>query len=207
MSMGKAVSTIVLIALLLAGVAYYFRYLEPRPDDTTALRVYAGDAHGVDYCDLAVLDDTGLTADDIPKAYTQGCPADRWPAPVLAGCTERLPPEAQDLRGLWQAEAGLVGHVERIEQCGDRVIVVGRSFIHDFRTTGRLADGANDVNPRNCARVRATMAWDDNKTLEFKAWGLVKVVTRRLQDQNTLVWEYPGQPTSRLKRICRLPGG
>jgi len=28
---------------------------------------------------------------------------------------------------------------------------------------------------------------------------------RRLEDGNTLIWEYPGQPTSRLKRICRLP--
>lgn len=34
---------------------------------------------------------------------------------------------------------------------------------------------------------------------------LVTLVTRRLQDEDTLLWEYPSQPISRLKRICRLP--
>jgi hypothetical protein len=195
----------VAFVLVVVAVVYYFRYLEPRPEDTTAPRVYTEDAYAVDYCELPALDGSGLTADEIPKAYTRGCPADRWPAPILQACTEPLPPEAADLRGLWQAEEGQVGHLERIEQCGNRMIVVGRTFIHDFRTNGRLADGANDVNPRNCTRVRASMAWEDNGTLVFKGWGLIPVVSRRLQDVDTLLWEYPGQPDSRLKRVCRLP--
>ena len=67
------------------------------------------------------------------------------------------------------------------------------------------AEGANVINPRGCTRVRAAMRWNAEKTLEFRPWGLVRLVTRRLEDENTLIWEYPGQPTSRLKRICRLP--
>ena len=201
----KSLGVAGLVLVLVAGVAFYFLYLEPRPADTTQARVYAEDAYAVDYCTPRQLDGSGPGADDIPKAYTPDCEIDRWPAPVLAGCTEPLPPEAEDLRGLWLAEDGLVGHIERIEQCGNRVVVAGRRFIHDFRTTGRLAEGANDINPRGCTRVRAAMRWNAEKTLEFRPWGLVRLVTRRLEDENTLIWEYPGQPTSRLKRICHLP--
>lgn len=77
--------------------------------------MYSAYPYGIDYCDKPKLADPGLTADEIPKACTPGCRADQWPAPVLAGCTEPLPPAGADLRGLWQAEEGLVGHVERID--------------------------------------------------------------------------------------------
>ena len=188
----KTLGWVALVAFLLGGTAYYLRHLEPRPRDTTAARVYDDDPYAVDYCSKQQLDGSGLTADDIPKAYTPNCETERWPAPILAGCTEPLPPEADDLRGLWLAEEGQVGHIERIEQCGDRLIVAGRRFIHDFRTTGSLADGANDINPRNCTRVRAAVRWNDDKTLEFRAWGLLKVVTRRLEDDDTLDLAVPG---------------
>ncbi len=168
--------------------------------------MYAEDAYAVDYCNLAPLDGSGLSADRIPKAFTPGCGTHQWPAPILAGCTEPLPPDAADLRGLWQGETGAVGHLERIEQCGNRVIVVGARFIHDFRTTDTLAAGANDINPRSCTRVRAAIRWSDSQVLEFRPWGFMTLVTRRLEDENTLIWEYPGQPTSRLRRVCRLPG-
>lgn len=39
-----------------------------------------------------------------------------------------------------------------------------------------------------------------------RPWGFMTLVTRRLEDENTLIWEYPGQSTSRLRRVCRLPG-
>jgi hypothetical protein len=195
----------VTVVLLVGGAYVYLVHFEPRPEDTTAARVYGEDAYGIDYCDLPQLGGSGLKADEIPKAYTPSCETDRWPAPILAGCAESLPPEAQDLRGLWQATEGQLGHIERIEQCGNRVVVSGHRFLHDFRTTGKLAEGANDINTRNCTRVRATMTWDDEKVLRFKAFGFIPVVTRRLADENTLVWEYPDSPVSRLKRICRLP--
>ena len=85
------------------------------------------------------------------------------------------------------------------------MIVVGARFVHDFRTTDTLAAGANDINPRSCTRARAAIRWSDSQVLEFRPWGFVTLVTRRLEDENTLIWEYPGQPTSRLQRICRLP--
>ena len=200
----RVLVVLALVVIALGGLAAYALYLDPRPPDTTAARVYAEDPSLPDYCDLPVLDGSAATADQIPKAYTPGCRATRWPAPVLAGCTEPLPEGAEDLRGLWHAYEGQVGHVERIEQCGDRVVVSGRTFIHDFRTTGEVADGANDVNPILCTRVRAAMEWRDG-TLEFRPWGLTTLVTRRLLDADTLEWVYPGQPTSVMRRICRLP--
>ena len=51
-----------------------------------------------------------------------------------------------------------------------------------------------------------TTDWSDSQVLEFRPWGFMTLVTRRLEDENTLIWEYPGQPTSRLRRVCRLPG-
>jgi len=206
MSAATRIIVVGVFVIALSGAAiYYFLYLEPRPENTTAARVYSSDAAGIDYCALPLLDGSGLLADEIPKAYTPDCSADRWPAPVLSGCTEPLPVEAADLRGLWRDERDPARHIERIEQCGNRVVVSGRRFIHDFRTTGTLAGGANDINPTDCSRVRAAISWNDAKVLEFRPWGLLTLVTRHLQDDDTLVWEYPGQPRMHLKRICRLP--
>lgn len=198
--------TFVTVAALLAGALTWLLVLDPRPEDTTAVRVYAEPGLGLDECALPTLDGSGLMADDIPKAYTPECGVKQWPAPVLAGCSEPLAPGAADLRGLWQVvEGGMVGHVERIEQCGNRVVVSNDGFIHDFRTTGTLAEGANDISPLSCLRVRAAIAWNDAATLEFRPWNLRTLVTRELEDENTMLWKYPGQSLARLERRCTLP--
>jgi hypothetical protein len=202
----KPLLAVLVLIVVLATPIFYALKLEPRPEDTTAARVYTEDPHAIDYCSLPELNGSGLLADDIPKAYTPDCEVERWPAPVLAGCTEPLPPEADDLRGLWRVvDGGLVGHVERIEQCGNRVVVANDRFIHDFRTTGTLAEGANDIQPIKCFRIRAAIHWNDEKTLQFRPWNLRTLVTRKLQDKNTMLWKYPGQTLARLERICRLP--
>jgi hypothetical protein len=85
------------------------------------------------------------------------------------------------------------------------VVVAGDRFIHDFRTTGTLAEGANDINPFACLRIRAAIRWNDEETLEFRPWNLRTLVTRRREDADTMLWKYPGQPLSRLERVCRLP--
>lgn len=205
--MGRTTKTaLVFIFLTAVGfVPLYYLHLDPRPADTTDGSIYQRNAHGLDYCAKPKLTSGGLSADDIPKAYTPYCGFRQWPAPILAGCTEPLAPNAADLRGLWQAVDGRTNHVERIEQCGNRVIVLNDTFIHDFRTTGRLREGANDIHPAACTRTRAAVRWDKGKTLVFRGFGLKDVVTRRLADENTLIWNYFGT-TTRLKRICRLPG-
>jgi len=77
-----------------------------------------------------------MRADDIPVAHTpSGGYGDELPPPVLDGCTEPLVEGAPDMRGTWRVvqvewKAGdapdpnpVADHVERIEQCGDRVCI------------------------------------------------------------------------------------
>ena len=60
-------------------------------------------------------------AANIPKGNTPGCNYTHFPLPILAECKEPLAAGADDIRGLWQEING--DHVERIEQCGRRVVV------------------------------------------------------------------------------------
>ena len=101
-------------------------------------------------------DDGEVYADDIPVAHTPGCGWEEWPDPVLATCTEPLVPEAADLRGIWEGyEGDMVGHVERIEQCGNRVVIMGGGVTHDMRADGTLENGVHDIAAATCADVRA----------------------------------------------------
>lgn len=192
---------------LLLGSCAVVLFAWPRPPDTTDPRIFEGDAGGVDHCELPALNGSGLAADDIPKAYTPGCGWDRFPRPVLAGCREPLAPDVVDLRGLWIAKAGpLSGHVERIEQCGDRTVVTSSGIIHDFRTDGTLARGSRDVEPPYCANTWVSIEWVDG-VLHFHPFGLPpSIVTRRLEGDE-LVWTYPRvEGEVRMRRICRVPG-
>jgi len=95
-----------------------------------------------------------VTADDIPVAHTPGCGWDEFPPPILKTCTEPLVPEAPDLRGLWEAYSGMVGHIERIEQCGNRVVITSGGIIHDMRADGALENGSmmSAAGPANPSR-------------------------------------------------------
>lgn len=181
-------------------------FLWPRPPDTTDPRIFEGDVGGVDHCDLAVLDGQGLRADDIPKAFTPGCGYERFPMPILADCREPLAPGVVDLRGLWWAEDGpLPGHVERIEQCGDRMIVTAAGVIHDFRTDGTVARGSRDIEPPFCINTWVSMEWLDD-VLHFHAFGLSRTVVTRRREGDEVVWTYPGfEGEIRMKPICHLP--
>lgn len=195
----------VLLAVLLTAFVGVF-YLWPRPTDTTDPRIFQGDAGAVDHCALPALDGGGLRADDIPKAFTPGCGYERFPLPVLADCREPLAPGVVDLRGLWHAEGGpLAGHVERIEQCGDRTIVTAGGVIHDFRTDGTLARGSRDVEPPLCVNTWVSIEWVD-EVLHFHPFGLPYTIVTRRREGEELVWTYPRfEGEIRMKRICRVP--
>ena len=186
----------------------------PRPEDLTPAHVFKGDAHAIDYCDLPVLDGSGLMADDIPQGHTPGCGYEKFPMPILAGCSEPLPDGTADFRGLWKIRAGspgLPGHFERIEQCGNRFVVTGGGAVHDMTTDGKLAGASNDVLPRrlgpfdHCIRTTATTKWVEGR-LQFYAMGLVHVVTRYMED-GEYKWDYPRLGTTTMERICKLPEG
>ena len=200
----KWLRRIVLVAVALAAAAAAVLFLWPRPADTTEARVFAEDGATVDHCRLPVLDGDGPAAADIPKAYTPGCGWTRWPMPVLAACREPLAPGVVDLRGLWRSLTPGKSHVERVEQCGNRTVVVAGGVIHDFVTDGTLANGSRDIEPPSCLNTWVSIEWQ-NDVLKFHPFGLpYAIVTRRL-DGDQLVWTYPGKGEVRMERICSVP--
>jgi hypothetical protein len=201
----------VLAGPLLLAMAILFY---PRPENLTPEHVYQGDAHAIDYCDLPRLDSSGLMADEIPQGHTPGCGYEKFPMPILAGCTEPLPEGATDLRGLWRIKKdspGRAGHFERIEQCGNRFVVTSSALVHDMTTDGRFAGASNDVTGISlgatgiCLRSSATTRWVDGR-LQFFALGLVPVVARYMED-GEYKWDFPRFGTTAMERICRLPKG
>lgn len=127
-----------------------------------------------------------------------------WPAPWLADCTEPLPPGVPDLRGLW-ADAG---HVERVEQCGDLVIIVGENYTHGGYATGDVADGVHDFVAEGTCSVpnQVALSYTGN-TLQFRV-GDVVAVTRTLEvasdGVDELVWVFAGAERARMRRFCSL---
>lgn len=199
--------TVLAVLLSLPVLLFLLAWFYPRPVDTTPSWVFDGDGTELDYCDLPVLDGSGLTSMDIPQAFTPGCGYTVFPQPILQGCTEPLPEGAQDIRGLWQsASPHMPDHVERVEQCGDRVVVTAYGLIHDH-SPDMLS---NDVAPRQigsylfCLRTsQATAVWKDNQ-LNQKLFGGPTVVKRYIED-GVYTWEYPGNGKVKMKRICKVP--
>jgi hypothetical protein len=145
------------------------------------------------------------TATEIPVAHT---PPGGWhgemPPPVLASCTEPLAPHASDLRGTWRAASverdgapqpdhPLNAHVERIEQCGDRVVITSQPIIHDMRADGTLEHGVNDVLAARLEERIAVAAIFRDGRLELYPGGIAPgrapLVTREILG-GRLIWRY-----------------
>ncbi len=203
-----------LIAIVgIAVVAFLFLYFSPRPTLTIDPATLAGDGSEVNYCDLPVLDGSGKRAAEIPKGNTPGCGYSHFPLPVLRECTEPLPDDADDLRGLWIAVTGRVGHVERIEQCGERVVVTASGIIHDSGPNSTAGLATNDTlgsvlftlgDREYCPRTSAGTRWR-NGVLNFQVFGWGPTVVRRYMDGEQLVWEYLDGVVTRMDRLCTLP--
>lgn len=199
---------------LLATAIFWQLYFSERPPLTTDPATLAGDGSAVDYCELPILDGRGKMAGDIAKGNTPGCGYDHFPLPILADCTEPLPEGAADIRGLWLGvEGGHSGHVERVEQCGSRVVVTSSGIIHDAGPNNTLGETTNDteggvlftVGEREyCPRTSASMIWNDD-VLDFHVFGWGPVVVNRYLDGEQLIWEYADGSTTRMDRLCTLP--
>ena len=174
----------------------------------------AGDGGTIDYCDLPVLDGRGKRAAEIPKGNTPGCSYDHFPLPILAECTEPVVEGAADIRGLWLGvEGDHIGHVERVEQCGRRVVVTAGGLIHDSGPNSTLGETTNDTEGavlftagerEFCPRTSASMIWNEG-VLDFHVFGWGPVVVRRYPEGDQLIWEYADGSVTRMKRICNLP--
>ena len=192
-----AIMTVLLIGLL------FYAFLVPRPVDTTDPTVFLQDGRSLDYCELTQLDGSGKLANDIPKAYTPGCSYTTIPMPILAECTEPLAEGVVDMRGLWLGISGRVGHLERIEQCGNRVVVTAYGIIHDFRVDGTLKNGARDVG-MVCNNFRSAIHFNDQEVMVFRLFNLFDTVFRKMRSEEMIFTFIDGIETS-TKRICQYP--
>ncbi len=189
---------LVLIACLLV-----YAFAAPRPADTTDPSIFLEDGNLVNYCELPVLDGSGKTADEIPKAYTPGCGYSRTPMPILAECTEPLAEGVVDMRGLWYGVSGWVGHVERIEQCGNRVVVTAYKTIHYFRVDGTLINGARDIGGV-CNNFNTAIHVNDEGVMVFRLFDLFDTVSRRLIGEE-MIFTFVNGVEIRTKKICHYP--
>ena len=203
-----------MVVTVLILLVFCALYLSPRPPLTTDPATLAGDGSILNYCELPLLDGSGEMAADIPKGNTPGCAYSHFPLPILAECTEPLVAGADDIRGLWQGvNGGHTGHVERIEQCGRRVVVTSSGIIHDYGPNSTLDENTNDTegsvlfsigDTSYCPRTSASMIWNEG-VLDFHVFGWGPVVVRRYLDGEQLIWEYADGSITQMDRICTLP--
>ncbi len=154
-----------------------------------------------------------MRAAEIPLAKTPpgGYGAD-MPPPLLAGCTEPLAEGVPDLRGTWRVQEvewklgaapdpdRVSDHVERIEQCGNRICITAGGVIHDMYADGTVENGVKDVAAATGAPISVVCTFEDGvHTLRPVGMDGVEV-TRRL-DGETLVWAYGPMFVARLERM------
>ena len=154
-----------------------------------------------------------MRANEIPVAHTPpGGYGDELPTPILAACTEPLAPGIPDLRGTWHVvevewKSGaappvdrISDHVERIEQCGDRVCITAGGVIHDMRANGTIEHGVHDVAAVGGTAISVVCTFEDGVHV-LRPEGLPGVeVTRRL-DGDQLVWDYGPVFVARLEKV------
>jgi hypothetical protein len=153
-----------------------------------------------------------VLADDIPVAHTPpGGYGDVMPPPVLARCSEPLVEGAPDLRGMWRvvaAERGgvslpdlpVIGSLQRIEQCGDRVVIMGGGVVHDMRADGTAENGVNDVLEVDFVTPIAVVATFEDGVHVLRPVGLPGIEVTRRREGADILWEYIGF-TARMVRV------
>ena len=154
----------------------------------------------------------GVGADDIPVAHT---PPGGWtgemPPPVLGGCAEPLVDGAPDLRGTWEVvevtadgeprpDHRALGLRQRIEQCGDRLVVTAAGIVHDMRCDGTEEHGVHDVAEMDKSTPITVVATYEDGVHLLRPVGLDGVEIRRRRDGDQVVWDYLGF-TARLSPV------
>ena len=153
-----------------------------------------------------------MLASEIPVAHTPpGGYGDVMPPPILAACTEPLVEGAPDLRGTWVVATVLVdgeevpshpalGHVQRIEQGGDRLVVTASGIVHDMRCDGTEEHGVHDVAEMDKQTEITVVATYEDGVHVLRPLGLPGIEVTRRRDGDRVVWTYPGF-TAHLERI------
>ena len=144
------------------------------------------------------------------------------PTDILQECTEPLHPSAPDLRGFWIAQNGATGSgtasYEHIEMCGSRWIDKTIPVTHDhLDCNGTLAGGTEDYSAPNivnsdgmCTPITTAGKFETdaagNKCVNLYTapfgTGLVRVVTRCLQPNGSMVWTHPLLGTTLYEKVA-----
>lgn len=133
------------------------------------------------------------------------------PAPVLGGCTEEPVDGAPDLRGTWRVVSVTVngtlapdhpvnGHVQRVEQCADRLVVTASGIIHDMICDGTEAHGVHDVAEFDHRTPIVVVATYESGVHILRPVGMPGVEVTRKRDGDQMVWNYVGFE-ARLERL------
>ena len=132
-----------------------------------------------------------VLAADIPVAKTPpGGYRRQFPPMILADCDEPLASGAPDVRGVWLCTSGkMVGHVERIEQAGNRVCITAGGIIHDGFFDGTLENGVHDINLQTGMEIHVAGDLKDGQ-IHFRPGGKRFVAVKRYLDGDDLIWQY-----------------
>ena len=117
-------------------------------------------------------------ATEIPRVNTPIVPfsyGDDYPEPYYAECTTPITDGVPDLSGDWmEATVTINGeeivaqpnpHRERIEQCGNRILIASDGVLHEvFEADNTMFNGINDVSPTGVP-VHLTGRFEDNMLL------------------------------------------
>ena len=170
-------------------------------------KVFAAAARPHDPLDYArpELDGSGPVAADFPLGKTQpGASLAEWPRRVMAGCTEPLAPGVPDLRGVWEVYEGrMKGHVERIEQAGNRICITTGDLVHDMYCDGTLDNGVDDIAGFGGGRIRVAAAFEDG-VHKLRPWAKRIVMVTRSLEGDEMRWRY-GPFRNKLRRLTQPP--
>ena len=154
-----------------------------------------------------------MLASDIPVAHTPtGGYGDEFPPPVLDRCTEPLAAGAPDLRGVWRvvavevggasvADHPALGLLQRIEQCGDRMVVSSAGVIHDMRCDGTEANGVHDVMQTDFTTEITVVATYENGVHVLRPKGIEGIEVTRTRAGDQMVWQYGPAFTARAEQV------
>ncbi len=151
------------------------------------------------------LDGSGPLATDFPLGKTQpGASLEVWPVRVLDGCTEPLAVGVPDLRGVWEVYEGrMKGHVERIEQAGNRICITTGGLVHDMYCDGTLENGVDDIGGFEGKRIRVAATFEGG-VHKLRPWAKRVVLVTRWLEGDELRWRY-GPFRNKLRRLTEPP--
>jgi hypothetical protein len=96
-----------------------------------------------------------------------------------------------DVNGVDDPNHKVMGEVQRIEQCGNRVIITSGGVIHDMRADGTEEGAVHDVAGANKITPITVIATFEDGVHVLRPVGMPLEIRRRVEGQQ-LVWDYAG---------------